>query len=114
MNTKELREHVMMEVVPVSIRNEILALCDRVEELESDLKQYEWRPIETAPKDGRELLLWDSLSDIYTGRYNNCWYATISGCKAIKSQTDFGIEYFEQWPTHWIPLPQMPEDKWAW
>lgn len=71
--------------------------------------QHQWQPIETAPKDGTDVLLWcagamepsyaliaswvdfkgeapDGWCDASTGRYND-------GCP----------------PTHWMPLPSPPE-----
>ena len=69
----------------------------------------EWQPIETAPKDGTEVLLW--------GRY---W----SDSQGLFSRPHVGsyVENLERWqvgvshhdyrfrvrPTHWMPLPPPP------
>lgn len=73
----------------------------------------EWQPIETAPKDGTELLLWNGEHIIgwwETGRefrgsdHFNDWsfgYETVSGY-------DAGFKRVNK-PTHWQPLPEPPE-----
>lgn len=67
-----------------------------------------WQPIETAPRDGTELLLWYPDEDdpqesfIEVGWYNNDPEATkeYRGWLIIS-----GIE-----ATHWQPLPDPPKD----
>jgi hypothetical protein len=66
----------------------------------------EWRPIETAPKDGSRVLLWlDCLSECYIGRWQprgrspNTW-AVAFGSQATSLASG---------PTHWMPLPAPPE-----
>lgn len=65
----------------------------------------QWQPMETAPKDGRKiLLLIDEGRDIIQGYWNiaaECWKA--------KNQT--GFAYRIHFPGHWQPSPQPPEDK---
>lgn len=78
----------------------------------------DWRPIETAPKDGTHILGW--------GRYNNFpvivrwgrirhtwemgWEPSYDGSRVIESESDFGTEYKErEILTHWMPLPERPE-----
>lgn len=71
----------------------------------------EWQPIETAPKDGQRLLLWDS--------YMGC---AAFGCYSPTSDDPFESEPYE-WaaenyghdgcdgkivPSHWMPLPEAP------
>lgn len=61
----------------------------------------EWKPIETAPKDGTEIV------------------ALVSGVPYIVSWTTHGKQHAEPWwrdregygltePTHWMPLPDPP------
>lgn len=63
-----------------------------------------WRPIETAPRDGTMILVgrWDQgLATVYGDHWAEdpgCWYDS-SGL-------------FE--PTHWMPLPEPPEDVHDW
>lgn len=58
-----------------------------------------WQPIETAPKDGTDILLGfanDNRPAVVAGWYDN-WeeYDTIN---VVKGR-----------PTHWMPLPEAPE-----
>jgi hypothetical protein len=54
-----------------------------------------WRPIETAPKDGTEVLAWeDSAEKLFYEEDMGAWV---------------DHEYIEYHPTHWMPLPEPPE-----
>ena len=59
-----------------------------------------WQPIETAPKDGRDLLLWDE------GPVLGFWRAGISGFYDCVGGDPADPEPF--YPTHWHPLPEPP------
>jgi hypothetical protein len=52
-----------------------------------------WQPIETAPKDGTSVLLFDRDYGIATAAYFNGWQDSYSN--------------FED-ATHWMPLPEPP------
>ena len=54
-----------------------------------------WQPIETAPKDGRELILLLTPSNWPQVAYSNTWW-----------QGGFSVE---NKPTHWMPLPTPPK-----
>lgn len=63
----------------------------------------QWQPIETAPRDGTEIL---------TCRAGSNFAATIRVCWFVKDQYD---GYYwqddadsEPEPTHWAPLPEHP------
>lgn len=72
-----------------------------------------WASIETAPRDGRVVLLYRPLAQLThdpvmtirqtTSRPQFCWPATIpEGCD--------GLNYTEGacYATHWMPLPEPP------
>ena len=56
----------------------------------------EWQPIETAPKDGREILGWFGSASVIR------WHI---GTESF--WTDGFMRLRE--PTHWMPLPEPPE-----
>ena len=64
-----------------------------------------WQPIETAPKDGTQILIWDGNVRIVAewgdvpGDLRMGWWAT------NKSYLDSPYE-----PTHWAPIPEPPND----
>jgi hypothetical protein len=76
----------------------------------------EWQPIETAPRDGTRLFLWDSHLDL-----------AISGMWHVEPTIDNPVQGYEpgwawwvsdrdyvMWddgtsPTHWMPLPKPPQ-----
>ncbi len=93
------------EMVMISEDNFYL-LLKRIKTLETEQK---WQPIETAPKDGRVILLYGELSvstggavtprkssnEVYIGHWHTRWQ---TGNFAIWEN-----------PTHWMPLPEPPE-----
>jgi hypothetical protein len=70
----------------------------------------DWRPIETAPRDGTHILVWvhdDSPLRRYLGEHQ-------SGC-SIAAWTDhngggWAMNRFGE-PTHWMPLPTPPQEE---
>ena len=74
-----------------------------------------WQPIETAPKDGTEILLlipldWQSSTIIEPrigkGRYVATGWFTCEGWL-----NRLGQWVNEETPTHWMPLPEPPKGK---
>ena len=75
---------------------------------DSPTEAHRWQPIDTAPEDGEQMLLWDGGVVVF-GWFNDnadrwCFMDILTG----------GVE---QWPldidigpTHWWPLPEPPED----
>ena len=66
-----------------------------------------WQPIETAPRDGTDVLLYEGgeYERIYMGFYAN----TIDrGGKKVYQFWDIGSEPWNWEPTHWMPLPEPP------
>lgn len=83
-----------------------------------------WQPIETAPRDGTQILACAQLSDglIVQGYTPDqsivkwCdrekdFIAMADGYFSIKSQGDMWTTYHEPYVTHWRPLPPPPETK---
>ena len=74
----------------------------RVEELEEQIEvQLAWQPIETAPKTGISVLLWDEGSSECTIG----WYRINHKDDSWRSECDLDI-----YATHWMPLPNMPKE----
>jgi len=81
----------------------------------------EWQPIETAPKDGTEILAayvyhCDSngkrTADYSIVRWQDrAWIALGDGQLAIESQGDTYTNYIRPFVTHWMPLPEPPKEQ---
>ena len=70
----------------------------------------QWQPIDTAPKDGTDVLLYLPKADppVRVGRYvakgvirSDYWFFYTG---AIRSSREWEIV-----PSHWMPLPEAPE-----
>ncbi|WP_409021373.1 DUF551 domain-containing protein [Dyadobacter sp. CY261] len=61
-----------------------------------------WQPIETAPKDGTEVLGWDGVNR-FTCRYKKWGNWDLLVCGSYAGDGDC-------FPTHWMPLPSPPKD----
>lgn len=60
----------------------------------------EWQPIETAPKDGTDILTWTHLPDAFNP------YIVVKWKRGTWVAVDPLGEYL---PTHWMPLPEPPQ-----
>lgn len=80
---------------------------DRPDKGNASAKDKEWRHIDTAPKDGTQVLTWGCLHEDgpwmgetprmrVTWRLEDVWYSPCSG---------------DHEPTHWMPLPSPPADR---
>lgn len=82
-----------------SVLHDLRAMVD---ELREARRQQRWQPIETAPRDGTEMLggrLYEGVQKTwFSGRRQRWLYWTANGTDA--SSWD---------PTHWMPLPTPPE-----
>lgn len=82
-----------------------------------------WQKIETAPKDGTEIIgafyrdygfgkptTYGPWTVAWNGKR---WRSSWDGSEVVNYMSDFGTEYKEPDidPTHWIPLPPPPIDE---
>ncbi len=77
------------------------------------MNNYEWQPIESAPKDGTEILLLKEIQwtfgdtkDSRIGKGN--WI----GAYWFEEKTEIWRSRCDTWlddPTHWMPLPDGPK-----
>jgi len=88
-----------------------------------DRAQSPWMDIETAPKDGTEILglfFYPRDEDSYpmlSGPWTTCfkdgkWRSSWDGEQVLEYMSDFGSEYKSPFcdPTHWMPLPEFIPD----
>jgi len=67
------------------------------------LELMDWQPIETAPKDGTDILVFSSeLSEQFVCKYDRKWVYAQS--VAFEEKIFFIVEN----PTYWMPLPKPP------
>lgn len=62
----------------------------------------EWQPIETAPKDGTKVLLWDD--GVTIGEWSENVHPWNDGNWWVE-----GGQVTTQTATHWMPLPEPPK-----
>lgn len=84
-------------------------------------RMSEWRSIDTAPKDGTEIIGCHFTDHGFGGVsrlgpwtvafFRNRWRSSWDGAEVIESMTDFGTDYKapDLQPTHWMPLPAPPK-----
>ena len=88
---------------------------------EERARRVEWQPIETAPKDGTQILACQQFSEHLTAQgyvpdfsivkwddREKDFVAMADGYMSIKSQGDTWTIYHEPYVTHWQPLPTPP------
>jgi hypothetical protein len=91
------RNYVKAFPVASAAEEHITGLCDLVQELRAALP--EWRPIDTAPMDGSDVLLYGQRVDGFTcSRAIGHW----------NGQSWRNDDYVLH-PTHWMPLAAAPE-----
>ena len=70
-----------------------------------------WRPIETVPKDGTQVIIKCSGGRVATAFYDDKqffgegWHVVVPFLGGFGSGTDTFIYFQEDMPTHWMPLP---------
>lgn len=76
-------------------------------------RDMEWQPIETAPRDGTYVLLYEPNLDIasgnktFVGKFGRVKYDSY-GSKGVIFE-DLSTEPWDWYPTHWMPLPEPPK-----
>ncbi len=62
-----------------------------------------WQPIETAPKDGVFILVWNiyGINEVFWDAYAEWWHHDV--------EFDYTFPLRGDLPTHWMPLPAAPE-----
>ena len=65
----------------------------------------EWQPIETAPQDGKPLLLWCDTDD---GGEPMILYRDSKGRWLYEGEPLFATPFYIE-ATHWMPLPAPPQ-----
>ncbi len=86
---------------------------------------HEWQPIETAPKDGRAILIYQPDYDVGGGRsHERRTMGRVTQDEIERVPFDdkrYAIGYWRPWggwgnrnsatvnPSHWMPLPALPE-----
>lgn len=67
----------------------------------------EWKPIESAPKDGSKFLFIEEKGRIQVGRMDSEWGG---GKSLFVCLTGTGADWYPSVnPTHWMPLPEPPK-----
>ena len=84
----------------------------RIAELEAEIarlrEQTQWRPIETAPKDGSLILGWDNK--VMRGKGAACVMLWARNEHTQKHEwMNFSNAYRVDNPRYWMPLPQPPQ-----
>ena len=69
----------------------------------------EWKPIETAPKDGRDI--WLFVPKEVPGQLVGYWSADDGGFWQYREQLVADVAGWIDGATHWMPLPSPPHQK---
>lgn len=71
-----------------------------------------WQPIETAPKDGTDLLIFDPRMPVCTAYWSDSVWASVNNPTRGQGggwvQEVHRSDTFVYSPTHWMPLPPAP------
>lgn len=76
--------------------------------------QEGWKPIETVPKDGTQVIIKCSGGRVATAFYDDKpfvgegWHVVVPFLGGFGSGTDTFIFFPEDMPTHWMPIPTAP------
>lgn len=107
---KDSRSHwtdAFYEAYCVGVLDERIEQKSVIRALEAKVAEREWQPIETAPKDGTQILV--------TGFYcqsKNRFYEAAEWNEVTNGWWNLSVEFAEAncliGPTHWMPLPTPP------
>lgn len=106
-------EHAMAECVD----GDYVLYADHVQERDTLARRVEWQPIETAPKDGSAILLWDAEREVaivgmwlsFAGTNSpDSYEPAYSGWDSISGVPTWLDASPDAQPTHWMPLPAPP------
>lgn len=70
---------------------------------------YQWQPIETAPKDGTAVLIYQPKEKIGSLVLEDVIYVCYYNDEGKWEEAD-GEMYSTFNPTHWMPLPETPKE----
>jgi hypothetical protein len=104
---REIHESLAIRDLLLGVQIDFDALLSHIAALESELVEakakVEWRPIETAPKDGTRVMLGWPGGGVRYGFYlnNTNW----KGWRGPSMELPFPSPP----PTHWVPLPPPPQ-----
>lgn len=115
----KLRGEALMLRKGVEIKDGVIKNCDaEIDRLRAELQARQWQPIETAPKDGSEILLsngrevaqgWWMHKESFTIEHRD-----LDGRYLGQTEDDGYTGWFDHNggmqpdPTHWMPLPPAP------
>lgn len=72
----------------------------------------EWQPIETAPRDGTDILVWSEILEELGNQSFGKLHAIarcVGGCWDVSHTCYYSVEAVN--PTHWMPLPTPPKEE---
>jgi len=76
-------------------------------------KSVEWRPIETAPKDGTDVVIYAPNCGVLVAYWSDSIWASVNN--PVRGQGGGWVQEVHRSdtcvfsPTHWMPLPSPPE-----
>lgn len=72
-----------------------------------------WQPIETAPRDGTKILVFTAIGDVEIGQWCTTEWDRYELHDADRNLYTRRVDIHEFWnnnfPTHWMPLPEPPQ-----
>ena len=73
----------------------------------------EWQPIETAPKDGTEIIVFDPTNEppVFTASFVSPWTGWSCSVEGRYAPDDDFFGDTPKRPTHWMHLPKLPVEE---